>query len=70
MFGKFKQINEMAVDTGAKIVLLVLDGVGGLGMTPGEPTELEAANTPNMDALTGRGTIGLSEVVAPPQPRV
>jgi 2,3-bisphosphoglycerate-independent phosphoglycerate mutase len=61
----FKHINEMAVDTGAKIVLLVMDGLGGLGMEPGGPTELEAAKTPNMDALTGRGTIGLSEVVSP-----
>ncbi len=32
---------------------------------PGGPTELEAAQTPNMDALTARASLGLSEVVAP-----
>ena len=34
-----------------KMVLLVMDGVGGLSVTPGGPTELEAANTPNLDRL-------------------
>jgi 2,3-bisphosphoglycerate-independent phosphoglycerate mutase len=62
---KHKLIQEMAVDNGSKIVLLLLDGLGGLPLKPGGPTELEAARTPNMDALTARATIGLSEVVAP-----
>jgi 2,3-bisphosphoglycerate-independent phosphoglycerate mutase len=65
MIDKLKWINEMAVDNGSKIVLLVMDGLGGLALQPGGPTELEAAQTPNMDALTGRATIGLSDVVAP-----
>lgn len=58
-------INEMAVDNGSKIILLVMDGLGGLPLQPGGKTELEAANTPNMDALTKRAAIGLSEVVSP-----
>jgi 2,3-bisphosphoglycerate-independent phosphoglycerate mutase len=62
---KLKLINEMAVDNGAKIVLLVMDGLGGLPLEPGGPTELEAAKTPNMDALTARASLGLSHVVAP-----
>jgi 2,3-bisphosphoglycerate-independent phosphoglycerate mutase len=62
---KFDLIHEMAVDNGTKIVLLLLDGLGGLPMEPGGQTELEAANTPNMDALTARASIGLSDVVAP-----
>ena len=65
MVNKLKLINEMAVDNGSKIVLLVMDGLGGLPLEPGGPTELEAAHTPNMDALTARSTLGLSEVVAP-----
>jgi len=65
MVNKLKLINEMAVDNGSKIVLLVMDGLGGLPLEPGGPTELEAAHTPNMDALTGRAALGLSEVVAP-----
>ena len=62
---KHKLIQEMAVDNGSKIILLLLDGLGGLPLQPGGPTELEAAHTPNMDALTARATIGLSDVVAP-----
>jgi 2,3-bisphosphoglycerate-independent phosphoglycerate mutase len=65
MENKLKLINEMAVDNGSKIVLLVMDGLGGLPLEPGGPTELEAAKTPNMDALTARASLGLSDVVAP-----
>ncbi len=65
MIDKLKIINEMAVDNGSKIILLVMDGLGGLPLEPGGPTELEAAKTPNMDALTARSALGLSEVVAP-----
>ncbi len=42
----------------SKIVMLVADGIGGLPMEPGGPTELEAANTPNLDALVRRGICG------------
>jgi len=65
MMNKLKLINEMAVDNGTKVVLLVMDGLGGLPLEPGGLTELETAKTPNMDALTGRAALGLSEVVAP-----
>jgi 2,3-bisphosphoglycerate-independent phosphoglycerate mutase len=44
-----------------KIVLLVMDGLGGLPMEPGGKTELEAANTPNMDALAEKSMLGLHE---------
>lgn len=49
----------------SKIVMLVADGLGGLPMKPGGPTELEAARTPNMDALAARGIQGASIPVAP-----
>ena len=49
----------------SKIVLLVSDGLGGLPMEPGGPTELEAANTPNLDALVKRGICGGSIPVKP-----
>src|SRR5215831_9808637 len=49
----------------SKIVLLVADGLGGLPMEPGGPTELEAANTPNLDALAKRGVCGGSIPVEP-----
>ncbi len=62
---KLKLIHDMAVDNGSKIVLLVMDGLGGLPMQAGGKTALEAARTPNMDALTARASLGLSDVVAP-----
>jgi 2,3-bisphosphoglycerate-independent phosphoglycerate mutase len=44
-----------------KIVLLVMDGLGGLPIEPGGKTELEAAQTPNMDALAEKSLLGLHE---------
>lgn len=41
-----------------KIVLLVLDGLGGLPRARGGPTELEAARTPNFDRLTNQASLG------------
>ena len=49
----------------SKIVMLVADGLGGLPQKPGGPTELEAANTPNLDALAQRGVCGSSIPVKP-----
>lgn len=53
-------------DETSKIVLMVMDGVGGL---PDEAakfmTELEAAETPNLDALAARGVCGLQMPVGP-----
>ncbi len=47
-----------------KIVLLVMDGLGGLPQEAGGPTELEAAQTPNLDALAARSICGLHQPVA------
>ncbi len=47
-----------------KMVLLVLDGLGGLPRETGGPTELEAAATPNMDRLAAQGMVGLMHTVA------
>ena len=41
-----------------KIVLLVMDGLGGMPVEPGGPTELEAAFRPNMNRLTAEGYLG------------
>lgn len=48
-----------------KIVLLVMDGLGGLPVEPGGPTELEAAATPNMDKLAREGTLGQTNPIRP-----
>lgn len=41
-----------------KVVLMIMDGLGGLSVEPGGPTELEAASTPNMDRLAREGVLG------------
>jgi 2,3-bisphosphoglycerate-independent phosphoglycerate mutase len=48
-----------------KIVLLVIDGVGGLPRESDNLTELEAADTPNLDSLASQGICGLQEPIGP-----
>ncbi len=56
---------ELHVKNDSKIVLLVADGLGGLPMSPGGKTELETAQTPNLDELARRGVQGASIPVLP-----
>jgi 2,3-bisphosphoglycerate-independent phosphoglycerate mutase len=49
----------------AKIVFLVLDGLGGLPHPETGKTELETARTPNLDGLATKGVCGLAELVGP-----
>ena len=56
---------ELIVKNESKIVMVVADGLGGLPLEPGGPTELEAANTPNLDALARRGVLGRTIPVRP-----
>ncbi|MGC9397963.1 MAG: 2,3-bisphosphoglycerate-independent phosphoglycerate mutase [Anaerolineae bacterium] len=58
-------IRKFVEPNDSKIVLFVMDGVGGLPLKAGGPTELEAANTPTLDALAARSTCGLHVPVAP-----
>ena len=58
-------MQELAIEGETKILLLVLDGLGGLPLEPVGPTELEAAHTPNLDALAARSICGMSTPVAP-----
>ena len=57
-------VQELKVKNDHKIVMLVADGLGGLPIDPGGPTELEAAKTPNLDALAKQGVQGLSIPIA------
>lgn len=51
---------------GGKILFVVLDGLGGLPVPELEGrTELEAAHTPNMDALAAKSSLGMSNPVLP-----
>ncbi len=56
---------DLHTKNGAKIVMLVADGLGGLPMAAGGKTELETANSPNLDQLAARGVQGASIPVAP-----
>jgi 2,3-bisphosphoglycerate-independent phosphoglycerate mutase len=61
----FDLLRKLHVAAQTKIVMLVIDGLGGLPMEPGGPTELEAARTPNLDALAAESICGLSMPIAP-----
>ncbi len=59
------ELKKLAITNSKKITLLVMDGLGGLPMEPGGPTELEAASTPNLDRLAAEGMVGLHVPIAP-----
>ena len=61
----FELMRELQIANGSKIVMLVIDGLGGLPMEPGGPTELEAAWTPNLDRLAAGSLCGLSVPIGP-----
>ncbi|MEP6663912.1 MAG: phosphonopyruvate decarboxylase-related protein, partial [Verrucomicrobiota bacterium] len=57
---------KLLVKTNAKLVLLVMDGVGDIATKEnGYMTPLEAAQTPNLDALTKDSAQGRMIPVAP-----
>ncbi|MCC6124364.1 MAG: 2,3-bisphosphoglycerate-independent phosphoglycerate mutase [Pirellulales bacterium] len=58
-------VRELKMKTDSKIVFLIADGIGGLPVEPGGPTELEAAKTPNLDALAKAGVLGSMNPIAP-----
>src|SRR4030042_85005 len=58
-------INSLIVPAQTKIVMLIMDGLGGLPREPGGRTELETAHTPNLDSLAERSSLGLTIPVAP-----
>jgi len=60
----FDLTRRLALNEGGKILMLVMDGLGGLPRDAGGLTELETANTPNMDRLAREGSTGLSIPVA------
>ena len=57
----FELLKEIVSPNNSKIVLLVMDGLGGLPREVNGPTELEHAHTPNLDRLADEGNLGLSQ---------
>jgi 2,3-bisphosphoglycerate-independent phosphoglycerate mutase len=58
-----EMISALIQKTDSKILLLVMDGLGGLAVDG--RSEMEAAFTPNLDALTKHSVLGLADPVAP-----
>ena len=56
-------IQRLIKPADTKIVLLVIDGLGGLPRKQDSLTELEAAKTPNLDTLAANSICGLQQPV-------
>jgi 2,3-bisphosphoglycerate-independent phosphoglycerate mutase len=55
--------DQLAQPAGGRIVMLVLDGLGGLPHPDTGLTELETARTPNLDRLAQRAALGMQQPV-------
>jgi 2,3-bisphosphoglycerate-independent phosphoglycerate mutase len=56
-------IDTLIVKNQSKIIFLIMDGLGGLPIPGRDETELEAAHTPNLDALARKSVCGLLDPV-------
>ena len=65
MMDNLELIKLVSRTSSTRIVLLVIDGLGGLPQPQTGKTELETANTPNLNQLASRGTCGLIDLVGP-----
>ena len=61
----FPFLSDICRRTDSKIILLVVDGLGGLPHPATGKTELETARTPHLDALASRSACGVTLPVAP-----
>ena len=59
----FDILRRLAKPADTKILLLVMDGLGGLPAKVQDCTELERAETPNLDKLAGEGLCGLHQPI-------
>ena len=61
----FPYLRDICRSTSSRIILLVVDGLGGLPHPGTDMTELETAVTPNLDAMARRSACGMTMPVAP-----
>lgn len=61
----FPDLNEIVSSTSSKIIMLVVDGLGGLPNPNTGISELEAANIPYLDSLAQKSACGLTTPVIP-----
>jgi 2,3-bisphosphoglycerate-independent phosphoglycerate mutase len=60
-----KKFSKLCIKSDSKIVVVIIDGLGGLPHPDTGKTELESANTPNMDKLARDGVCGLCNPISP-----
>ncbi|RMF57339.1 MAG: 2,3-bisphosphoglycerate-independent phosphoglycerate mutase, partial [Calditrichaeota bacterium] len=58
-------LKELITPNDSKIIYLIMDGLGGLPLTPDGKTELETARTPNLDRYAQEGITGLLDPMSP-----
>ena len=61
----FPALEEIVSPTPSRIIMLVVDGLGGLPHPKTRRSELETAHIPNLDRLAGRSACGLTTPVLP-----
>ncbi|GAH98677.1 unnamed protein product, partial [marine sediment metagenome] len=61
----FEHLKKLSHTSPSKIVLLVIDGVGGLPHSKTGKTELESAEKPNLDQIAKESVCGLIDPVSP-----
>lgn len=61
----FPYLKDIAEPTPSRIVLLVIDGLGGLRHPVTRKSELETARLPNFSALAAESALGLTDPVMP-----
>ncbi len=61
----FTLVKNLLIKNDQKVILLILDGLGGLPQKAGGKTELETAVTPHLDSLAREGICGLHEPIGP-----
>ncbi len=54
-----KIVSEVSIQSDSKIILLVMDGLGGLPVQG--KTELETANTPHLDHLAAKSACNYAD---------
>ncbi|GAI42264.1 unnamed protein product, partial [marine sediment metagenome] len=61
----FEHLKKLSHTSPSKIVLLIIDGVGGLPHSQTGKTELESAKKPNLDQIAKESICGLIDPVSP-----
>ena len=61
----FPYLSDLCLETPSRIIMLVVDGLGGLPHPESGRSELETAHLPNLSRLAQRSACGLTTPVAP-----